>query len=174
MKKSTEKKSPTKEISAKKPNNRPDYIQPPHLSRTSDKQVTDAIKGSWGNLSEAARKLGVSRTAIFKRVDGNAKLKQILSDVEESKLDLAESKLLMALDKNEPWAIKFMLVTKGKTRGYVERTETTGAGGSNLAIPEIRVNFIKNEEIINIESTERPESDYRTGIPERAGETEEG
>ena len=41
----------------------------------------------------------------------------------EGVLDAAESALAVAIRNNEPWAIKFILATKGKERGY-ESTPT--------------------------------------------------
>jgi hypothetical protein len=50
--------------------------------------------------------------------------KTLQSAVEEAiefNLDLAETKLLKAIDNSTPWAIVFYLKTKGRQRGYVER-----------------------------------------------------
>ena len=43
--------------------------------------------------------------------------------IQDSLLDLAESKLLENIENNENTAIIFYLKTKGKKRGYIEKQE---------------------------------------------------
>jgi hypothetical protein len=50
----------------------------------------------------------------------------------ERMLDLCELKLYAAIQQGESWAIQYFLRTIGKHRGYVERTEHTGADGDDL------------------------------------------
>jgi len=40
-----------------------------------------------------------------------------------NRLDLAEFALTLAVIDREPWAVKFMLSTQGKNRGYVEKQQ---------------------------------------------------
>ncbi len=47
-------------------------------------------------------------------------LKNYLKATEETRLDVAELALTIAIMDREPWAIKYMLSTKGKSRGYIE------------------------------------------------------
>ena len=49
-------------------------------------------------------------------------------------LDFAESKLYELVDDKHPTAIIFLLKTKGKDRGYVERQEFDIEGGLNLNV----------------------------------------
>lgn len=48
--------------------------------------------------------------------------------------DVAETKLKKAVEGEKAWAIKYALSTKGKSRGYVERQEITGAEGREFGI----------------------------------------
>jgi hypothetical protein len=57
---------------------------------------------------------------------------------ENRNLDIAESKLLTAITKNEDWAIKFYLETKGKVRGYTKRSEIAGVPGAPLMVTDAR------------------------------------
>jgi hypothetical protein len=51
--------------------------------------------------------------------------------------DIAELKLRQAVQKGEPWSIKYQLSTQGKKRGYIERQEITGEDGNELVIKVI-------------------------------------
>ena len=47
-------------------------------------------------------------------------------------LDLAEAKLLVAINNCEAWAVCFFLKTQGKKRQYTERVQVTGENGAPL------------------------------------------
>ena len=49
-------------------------------------------------------------------------------------VDYAEQKLRPAILNGEPWAIAMALKTIGKSRGYVERQEVTGADGGAVMV----------------------------------------
>jgi len=52
---------------------------------------------------------------------------QIFEKASMSKrLDIAEVALTIAVMNGEPWAIKYLLSTQGKARGYVESATMTG------------------------------------------------
>ena len=76
-----------------------------------------------GVLAGAARALNVSRPAIFYRVRASEYLQQVRDEAQEMVLDLAENRLLKAVASGQPWAVLFLLKTKGKKRGWVERQE---------------------------------------------------
>ncbi|MBU2051246.1 MAG: hypothetical protein KKH61_20050, partial [Gammaproteobacteria bacterium] len=60
----------------------------------------------------------------------------------EGLCDTSEVKLQQAVNGGEAWAVKYVLSTKGKGRGYVERSEITGADGE--AIPVTIVEVVRN------------------------------
>ena len=84
------------------------------------KQIETALTNNGGFVSQAAKKLNVSYQAIYKRIKNNKRLQEIKLTVEESNLDLAESKLLTQIRKGNLGAICFYLKCKGKKRGYIE------------------------------------------------------
>jgi len=47
---------------------------------------------------------------------------------------MAETGLYKAIREGKDWAIKYILSTKGKSRGYVERQEVTGANGGAIIV----------------------------------------
>lgn len=58
------------------------------------------------------------------------------------RLDIAEVALTLAVLNGEPWAIKFMLSTQGKARGYIE--SDTVKGNTDKPTP-IRVDIIAED-----------------------------
>ena len=91
--------------------------------RHTDAQVIAALQASAGVMAHAARKLGISRSMMFRRVHDNEKVKAAWEEAKETNIDLAESKLMQAIQEGELPAIFFYLKCQGKGRGYVERQE---------------------------------------------------
>lgn len=99
------------------------------MPKYSDKQIADGLRASRGMVYVAARQMGCSGNTIKARLAKSEKLREIQAAESEIVLDSAELKLGQAMMRGEAWAIKFLLSTKGKSRGYVERVEQeiTGA-----------------------------------------------
>src|SRR5262245_6004444 len=104
-------------------NGKPDKTARPPRGRLSVEGVAEAIERYFGNLASVARAFGVSRMAVWSFVERRPELQEILRDARETLLDNAESALDRAIVRGEPWAIKLILKTLGKSRGYVERCE---------------------------------------------------
>lgn len=110
------------------------------MARLRVEAVAAELRASFGNQSAVARKFGVSRQAVAKFIETRPALQVVLDEAQQSILDNAESALYRAILQGEPWAVKWLLATKGKSRGYVERQEVTGQGGEPLTITIRRVN----------------------------------
>ena len=95
-------------------------------------QIEEALRATGGFISQAADKLGVTQSAISKRVKRSPELKETLDEIVETKLDFTESKLMGLIEESHPASIYFYLKCKGKHRGYVERNEYTGKDGESL------------------------------------------
>ena len=50
-------------------------------------------------------------------------MQDLLAEADESMLDFAESKLIEHINNNDITSLIFFLKTKGKKRGYIERSE---------------------------------------------------
>ncbi len=76
-----------------------------------------------GNISMACRQANIkSRTTYYRWLE-NEEFRDAVENVNESFIDLAESQLRAAVSRGDMNAVFFLLKTKGKSRGYVERTE---------------------------------------------------
>lgn len=104
----------------------------------SNEQFLAAIPGSGGLFTAIAKRVGCQWHTAKKRVLASPSLVQAWQDECETILDMAEGQLYGLVKGGDIGAIKFILATKGKHRGYVERQEVTGADGGavRLAIVE--------------------------------------
>ncbi len=85
--------------------------------------IAKVYKESAGNLSLTADNLGIDRSTLWEWRKKFPELEQKLHDYDESLGDLAESKLMMAINEGNLTAIIFYLKTKHKGRGYIEGQE---------------------------------------------------
>lgn len=95
-------------------------------------QIANALEKKAGNVTEAAKALKVTRQGLHKRIAADEELQELVVHLRESLLDVAESQLLKQVKKGNIAAIIFTLKTQGKSRGYVERQEITGANGGAI------------------------------------------
>lgn len=96
--------------------------------------VREALEKTEGNVTEAARALGVSRTAIYKKINKHEELEGVLDDTRNALVDLAESELRKAIKGGNITAIIFTLKTQGRVRGYVERQEIENSGEVSIKV----------------------------------------
>ena len=96
-------------------------------------EIEQALRDTKGMVSVAAKKLGFTRAALYERIQRSDRLKEVVGDEREAMTDTAELALHRAIVNGEAWATCFYLKTQGKSRGYVERQELTGANGGPIA-----------------------------------------
>ena len=102
--------------------------------RLTKQIVIDALNKTKGAVYLAAKSLECSHTAIYDYIAKYPDIAELKEYYDEEVSDIAVLKLRDSVIKAEPWAIKYQLSTKGKSRGYVERQEVTGANGGKLQI----------------------------------------
>ena len=118
---------------------------------TIKRAMIAALKKSLGRVTDACEKVDIARTTHYLWMSNDPEYKQAVDDVNERAIDFAESKLFELMDgarkevvtqdgiqvvkdTPNPTATIFYLKTKGKSRGYVERQEITGADGGPVQI----------------------------------------
>lgn len=97
-------------------------------------QVIDAISGTGGIQALVAKKLQCDRATVCRYVQRYVTVRQALEQEDEALTDLAETKAVKLINAEYWPAIQHRLSTKGKRRGYTERTEVTGAEGEALTV----------------------------------------
>lgn len=102
-------------------------------------QMIRAIHEASGILAAAARILGCSRTTVHRYVNQYATVKAAYEEANESMIDFAEQQLFKNIKAGKEASIFFFLKTKAKHRGYVERTERTGADGGPLQVGIVEI-----------------------------------
>lgn len=90
--------------------------------------VIAAIEATKGMISLAARKLGCHPNTVRNYIERHPTVASAYREQREGSIDIAELKLLEAVQKGEGWAIAFLLRTIGRDRGYVERQEVQHEG----------------------------------------------
>ena len=100
--------------------------------RLNKKLVIEALTKMNGQVYLAAKRLGCSHTAVYGYINKYPDIAELKEYFDEETTDIAVMKHREAILNAEPWAIQFQLKTKGKKRGYVERTELTGAEGKPI------------------------------------------
>jgi len=76
-----------------------------------------------GNLAALAAHYQVPRHQIKELLERDETLYRYWLDTVETRLDMAEAALHAAVLRNEAWAVRFLLSTRGRLRGYVTRGE---------------------------------------------------
>jgi len=91
---------------------------------THKKAMIEALKFSLGIVSEACKTIDICRQQHYTWMKEDAEYKQAVEDIAEESIDFAESALKKKIESGDTTAIIFFLKTKGKVRGFVEKTET--------------------------------------------------
>jgi hypothetical protein len=96
------------------------------------KALLVALEKSLGVVTTACKNVGLDRTSHYRYLKDDAEYAEAVREIENVALDFAESKLHKQIDKGDTTACIFYLKTKGKGRGYVERSEITGKDGGAI------------------------------------------
>lgn len=101
-------------------------------------ELISAIWAAQGKVTVAAQRLGCTVRTIYNYAEKYSTVRNAIDEAramwDEKLVDLAELKLFQEVNDGSAWAIKYALSTKGKSRGYVERQEVTGADGGALNV----------------------------------------
>ena len=102
-------------------------------------------------VTTACKACQVARSTFYDWYNNDLEFKASVDDVGEVSLDFAESKLLEQISANNSTATIFYLKTKGKKRGYVERSEVVNRVDIETELQELtdaqlyeRLNELRN------------------------------
>lgn len=94
--------------------------------RFSTGTVIEALKKARGVKAVAAQILKCDRHTVDNYIKRHPTVRRAYEEQRETLIDVAEGKLITKIEGDEWPAIKFVLTTLGKDRGYSERHEITG------------------------------------------------
>ena len=80
--------------------------------------IIKAYKIARFNKTKTAQMLGVARSTLYEKIKHSKELQQDIADAEETRLDNAEEALNALVEDNHYNAVRFLLETKGSSRGY--------------------------------------------------------
>ena len=98
----------------------------------SAKQIIEALEDTKGMKTLAAKKLGCSYNTIQRYINEYPTVKEAYEKAHNLMGDAVELKLYEKAMSGDTTAMIFMLKTKFKERGYVERKEVTGKDGEAM------------------------------------------
>ena len=87
------------------------------------KAILEALEKSLGVVTTACKKVSINRSTFYKYLKEDQEFAKQVKDIENIALDFAESQLHKQISEGNTTATIFLLKTKGKSRGYVERSE---------------------------------------------------
>ena len=91
-----------------------------------------ALEQSLGVVTVACKKSDIPRSTYYKWLKEDEEFKKQVKEIENVALDFAESQLHQQIQDNSTAATIFYLKTKGKSRGYVEKSELDITSGGNV------------------------------------------
>jgi hypothetical protein len=99
--------------------------------------LLDALEKSLGVVTMACKMVGIGRTTFYNYINTDDDFRAKVEELENVVLDFAESQLHKQVKEGNVAATIFLLKTKGKKRGYIERSEfdhTTKGEKINVSI----------------------------------------
>jgi hypothetical protein len=100
------------------------------------KALLEALEKSLGVVTTACKQVGISRKTYYQYLKEDLDFASEVKDIENVSLDFAESQLHKQIQEGSTAATIFLLKTKGKGRGYVERQQIEHQGGIESTLIE--------------------------------------
>lgn len=98
--------------------------------------MIEALVTTLGNVTASVKKVGISRQLHYEWLDKNPEYKKEYEAIDDMECDFYRTALHRLVKDGNPAAIIFGLKTKGKHRGYIERTETVNQNFDMSTITE--------------------------------------
>lgn len=97
--------------------------KPTNKTLHNKKALVEAMEKSLGVVTQACKIVGVSRWTYYDYYNNDKEFQKEIDEIQNIALDFAESQLHKQISSGNISGIIFYLKTKGKNRGYIERTE---------------------------------------------------
>ena len=97
-----------------------------HIKKES---ILEALEKSLGVVTVACKQSDVPRSTYYKWLNEDEEFAKAVKDIENIALDFGESQLHKQIGDGNTSATIFFLKTKGKKRGYIERSELDLSSG---------------------------------------------
>jgi hypothetical protein len=94
-----------------------------HQNTTLKKAMIEALEKSLSVVTTACKQVGINRSTHYEWLKADEEYAKEVKNLENIVLDFAESQLHKQILDGNTTATIFLLKTKGKSRGYIERQE---------------------------------------------------
>jgi len=112
------------------------------------KALVQAMQKCLGVVTQACKMVDVSRDTYYTYYREDPDFKKQCDDCSEIALDFAESKLHKQIEDGVPVSTIFFLKTKGKNRGYIEKTEQDiTSGGEKISFSPKEIKSMNKEQL---------------------------
>lgn len=111
-----------------------DWMPDTKAATVTNSAIYEQLIKSDGNMSFAARELGVSRAWLAERVARNVTLSAMMQDQVAEIVDIAQANTFADVRKNDPVANRFVLQTLGKDRGFSTGVVGSGKNGEIVVV----------------------------------------
>ena len=101
--------------------------------------ILQALENSLGVVTIACKQADVPRSTYYKWLKEDTDFAKAVKEIENIALDFAESQLHAQIKEGSTSATIFYLKTKGKKRGYVEKSELDLTSGNEPV--KLRINI---------------------------------
>jgi carbamoylphosphate synthase small subunit len=100
------------------------------------KTFIDAYGKTFGNITQSCKAADISRQTFYNWKENDSDFANEIETIEpaEQFVDFLESKLIQRVNDGDTTAIIFALKTKGKHRGYIEKTQVEHSGDQESPI----------------------------------------
>ena len=119
----TAKKTPARAKQSRKAPRKKGAVPQQAATAVKKKAMLDALKKNLGNISQAAKAVGIERSTHHRWLKADTKYAAAAEEVTEFSFDFVESKIMKAIQDGNITMTIFYAKTKMKSRGYVERQE---------------------------------------------------
>lgn len=89
---------------------------------TTKKAMLEALSKSLGIVTTACKQVGINPSTHYDWLKTDAEYRGSVTEMDNLVLDFAESALMKKVNDGDTTAIIFLLKTKGKKRGYIEKS----------------------------------------------------
>lgn len=103
------------------------------MATYTNQEIIEALRAAKGHVYIAASRLGADPKTIKKRIREVPEVAEEQRNAKGYLKDVTEAQIIKAIQKGEPWAIKFFATTQMRDRGYGERNDVNISG--ELTIP---------------------------------------
>lgn len=94
----------------------------PKIREMKKKKWLDSYRRTF-NKTDACKAVKVNRSTVWRWVQDDPEFAELVREIEESMLDTAESELMKLVRSGDFKAVRFLLQTKGRRRGYGEKLQ---------------------------------------------------